>query len=223
MFHTPVAQKAARRLLKTLDSQQRLLALTLIVAREIAGEIRMYADAKISNQNELRSTPLKGALKLVTINDVCIGYAGNYHAAIDAIRDIKILKLKDFGQITEHLFNVHKETDGEVDFIVAVYTPKIMLIKISNNSVEMDTKATWIGDVDAFTEYQELYHSPSPHNNEEDQKYRDIAKMGDAINQLVREHKHNSVGDFVISVRSSGEGFKYLVNAMVFPVPQTMP
>lgn len=186
----------------------------------------MYADAKISDPDQLRNNPLKGALKLVATNNFCIGYAGRYLGALDAIRNIQKQKIDDFGQVTEHLLEVHRDSGGEVDFLIAVYIPTLMLIRIKGGDAEMDLESTWIGDPDAFAAYQELYHSITPvisESEEQSEKYEIISKMSDALSQLVREGKYESVGDFTVSVRSSSNGFKYLGNAMVFPAPQQIP
>ena len=202
--------------------------MTLVVARKTGNEIRMMSDARILYPDQLSNSPLKGALKLVATNDVCIGYAGNYHAALDSIRNIRKRHLLDYGEVIEALFNTHLESNGDVDFIVATYTPTLKLIKISNGSVELDLEVAWVGDPDAFSEYQSLYHSATPpksefENKEKVERYEVASRMGDALGQLIKEKKHESVGDFTISVRSSSEGFKYLGNASVFPVSQEIP
>ena len=63
----------------------------------------MCSDAKITDPDEPRSNPLKGALKLITINDICIGYAGKYPIALDSIR--KVRKFKLF-QVILHIYGV---------------------------------------------------------------------------------------------------------------------
>jgi hypothetical protein len=201
--------------------------MTLIVARNLGSEIRMYSDAKISYPDQLRNSPLKGALKLVTTNDVCIGYAGNYHVALDSIREISTQGAKNVQEISDFLFDVHKSQSG-VDFIIATYTPKLNLIKISDNVLESQIDSAWIGDHAAFSEYQKIYHSASPpisdaENEDEARKYEIISRMGDSMGQLVREGKFNTVGDFFISVRSTKEGFRYLGNAIAFMAPQVIP
>lgn len=198
------------------------------MARKTGNEIRIYSDAKISYPDQLRNSPLSGALKLITINDLCIGYAGNYHVALDSIRNIRNLNLIDYGQVIDSLFKSHNESNAGVDFIIATYRPALMLIRIANGAVEMDLDSTWIGDPEAFSKYQELYHSATPvksetESEEQAQQYEVASRMGDALGQLIREGAYESVGDFTISVRSSGEGFKYLGNAMVFPVSQEIP
>jgi len=202
--------------------------LTLIVTRKTGNEILMYSDARISDPSQLRSNPLKGALKLVTTNDVCIGYAGNYPVALDSIRKIRKLNLRDHGKIIETLLNAHKESNGDVDFIIATYTPALKLIRISNGSVDLDLDSAWIGDSDVFSEYQRLYHSATPaksvaESEAQAQMYEVASKMGTAFDQLVREGKHKSVGYFTISVHSSDEGFKYQCRAVACIVPQKIP
>lgn len=202
--------------------------MTLIVARKTGNEIRMCSDAKITYPDNLRNNPLKGALKLITTNDLCIGYAGNYHVALEAIREVRKQNLTDYGQATDFLFKAHKDSDMSVDFIIAVYLPTLMLIKISEGSVDMDLDSTWIGDSDAFSEYQKLYHLASPTtseagNEQETKKYEVASRMTEALGQLVREKKYESVGDFTVSVLCSDKGFRYLGNAMVFPVSQEIP
>ncbi len=203
--------------------------LTLIVARKIANEIRMYSDARLSYPDQLKNSPLKGALKLVSINDVCIGYAGTYTVAIDALRHIRDNKLNDFGEIVEYLSNINIQSNCDVDFLVATHIPSISIIKIANKEVEFDTSSTWIGDAEAFSEYQRIYHTlPSPpkneeFSNEENEKYEIMTRMSDALSTLVRENTFDTIGDFTISVRSSNSGFIYLGNAMANIVSQSIP
>jgi hypothetical protein len=203
--------------------------MTLIVARKIGNEIRMYADAKLSYPGRLNNNPLKGALKLIVVNDVCIGYAGDYIAAVDSLRNIKKLKLTDFGEIIHILLETHKQSNCEVDFIVATYIPSIKLMKIANRRVDLDVDSTWIGNSEAFSEYQSIYHTLPPppitegYTEEESVHSEIISKMSDALATIVREGMFSSVGEFTISVRSSVSGFKYLGNSMAFIVPQTIP
>jgi len=203
--------------------------LTLIVARKIGNEIRMYADAKLLYPGRSSSNPLKGALKLIVVNDVCIGYAGNHIHAVDTLRSIKKSKLIDFGEIIQVLLEAHKQSNGEVDFIVAAYIPSIKLIKIAGGMVDFDVDSSWIGDSNVFSEYQKYYHTlalpPKTEgcNEEESACYEIMSRMSDALGTIVREGKFSSVGEFTISVRSSSSGFKYLGNAMSFIIPQTIP
>lgn len=203
--------------------------MTLVVARKIGSEIRMFADARLSYPDHYVSTPLRGGLKLVAINDVCIGYAGEYVHAVDALRKIKNLGYRDFGQITDVLFEAHKECGGKVDFVLATYIPLVSLIKISNGEVIFDIDSAWIGDPDAFSEYQRIYHTlpESPksedHSPEESEFYETISRMSSALGDIVRENKLDSVGEFTISVRSTSSGFKYLGGAMAFIVEQKIP
>lgn len=202
--------------------------MSLVVARKTGNEIWMSSDARICRPNNLRSGPLTGALKLVLTNNVCVGYAGCYHSALDCLRRIRNQCLRGSEEILAALLDTHKATGGEVDFIVATYSPSPSITRITNGTAELNLDAAWIGDPTAFAEYQRLYHSASPivveKNGKEDAKKCETAsRMREAMSQLVREGGFSSVGEFVISARSSLDGFTYLGGALVFPATQTIP
>ncbi|MCU7806469.1 MAG: hypothetical protein KZQ73_01155 [Candidatus Thiodiazotropha sp. (ex Semelilucina semeliformis)] len=189
----------------------------------------MNADAKLSYPEQLESGPLAGALKLVVVNGVCVGYAGTYTHAVDSLRDISNSGNTNYDEILEALFETHNISNGEVDFLVATYNPSVKLSKIYGGEIEYDIEAAWIGDQKAFEEYQKIYYSlPSPprsegHTEEESAHYEVISKMSDALGEIVREQKFEFVGEFTISVRTSSTGFRYLGNAMAAIVPQEIP
>lgn len=189
--------------------------MTLIVARIIEDEIVVLADAKITNPSILRNNPLTGALKLIATNDVCIGYAGSYCVALDAIRDIRARNTTDVGEIEDILFAAHTTSNMEADFIIASHIQGPRLTAISNSSVSTGNSAAWIGDINAFTAYQRQYHNIS--TTDED------SRMNNAMNEIIREGIFSSVGNFVTGVRGTSSGFRYCSSIQIFPISQTIP
>jgi hypothetical protein len=175
----------------------------------------MLADAKITDPSTLKNSPLTGALKLITTNGLCIGYAGSYNIAIDAIRNVRSLNLHDKDAILDDLLNAHIASDTKTDFIIATYSQHPELSVISNGSIVTENSAAWIGDPAAFSEYQRHYHNAP---------VQDVDScMSFSMEQLIREGQHASVGDFKVTVRGTDSGFRYCTSTAIFPIQQTIP
>ena len=198
--------------------------MSLIVARNFDDEIRIISDGKISDPNQLDRGPLYGSLKAVILDsNNCVCYAGLFNLAIDAIRHLLNKKLLDYISIKNYLLKVHIENNNQTDFIIGNILDSIKLCKISNGMIEEDINIGWIGDFEAFSEYQKLYHNSPTIDQDVEEKLITYSKMASAMQELVIGGKCISVGDFWIGVRSGPTGFNYLTSAIAFIVKQTIP
>jgi hypothetical protein len=115
---------------------------------------------RITDPSGVRSGFLYGAqLKVVLVTPtLCIAYAGNVGAAIEAIRSAAALS-RDVGAVELHLLAAHQRSEPKADFIVASLQPT-RLVVIKDGKAE-ESAAGWLGDGDAFAQYQEHHHDAS--------------------------------------------------------------
>lgn len=205
--------------------------MTLVVARQFDEEIRILCDAKVTSLHEIRRGPLTGVLKAVILHrNLCVCFAGNVAVAQKAIflLGVKPACKFDVKEIIDRLFSEHCTSNCGADFIIASLSPKPSLYRISAGEIERNIKSAWIGDIEAFSDYQRRYHSstlPKLDKYEEDKRERLelISRMGEAMGNLIQEEMHDSTGDFMVTVSSTNEGFIYKCNVMAFPIRQTIP
>ena len=149
--------------------------MSLIIARQIGGDIYIIGDTKFSgNENNgwSRAREYFGGLKVVLLNPgLCIGFAGNIEFARDTIQRIydKDVNLFDKNQAIDHFLKHHKASINHghpTDFIVAAIIerhdqPGIFekeLFRIADSSVYWENVTTHIGDKDAFNNFQKVSH-----------------------------------------------------------------
>jgi hypothetical protein len=131
--------------------------MTLVVARVTPLGVRLAGDMRVTDRNAAGPRGfLDAALKVILLRPtLCIAYAGNIGAALDAIRQVDSddLSAED---AERHLLEAHRRSDLDADFLVASLRPS-RLVTIKNGRAEAGS-AGWIGDQEAFAEYQTYYH-----------------------------------------------------------------
>jgi hypothetical protein len=131
--------------------------MTLNVARVTPLGVRMSADMRITDPGATAHGYSTAALKLVVTHPtLCIGYAGNLGVAVEAIREAATND-PDLDAITQHLLGVHLRTEGATDFLIGSVRPaRLVMVK---RGVAVEGASGWVGDPDAFEEYQRHYFS----------------------------------------------------------------
>jgi hypothetical protein len=127
--------------------------MTLVVARVTPLGVRLASDMRITDRDATRRGYFHAALKLVALRPtLCIAYAGNAGFALEAIRDVVRHDLGP-GEATQYLAS---RSDQTADFLIAsLRPPKLVAIK---DSRVQERASAWLGDRDAFAEYQRHYH-----------------------------------------------------------------
>src|SRR4051794_27781812 len=132
--------------------------MTLVVARTTPLGVRIAADMRITYEDGTKRGFLHAELKAIVLSPtLCVAFAGcNVATALDAIRAVASTK-PTFEQAKSHLLAAHQGSGGQNDFLVATLRPAPALAVVKAGVAE-DREAAWLGDFDAFREYQRHYH-----------------------------------------------------------------
>lgn len=133
--------------------------MSLIVAKVEGNSILIVSDTKLSYSNDgeeeaqrQKVKPNEGVIKTTIINsNVCVSFAGNVDEAEKAIKDIEPSNTID--QIQNILYKSHRDSLGEVDYIIALGLPIPKIIVIKNGKVE-ESLYSWIGNKDGYERFQ---------------------------------------------------------------------
>ena len=183
--------------------------MTLVVARIIENQIKILSDTKITDPSGTGQGLSNHILKAVIINpNLCICFAQTISKALRAIKEITIYgdSQNELDRVLMFFLEKHREGNNDPDFIIAALKPHPSLHRISQGEM-ISTPATWIGNKDAFEDYQKHYQYVSQLK----ELPEDISLcMEFAIRHLIDEAIYDDIGDFVIGVTSSPEGFSYI-------------
>lgn len=181
--------------------------MTLVVCKNINGNIRFESDTRIWNElAQKKEQPLAGKLKTIILRrDLCIAYAGNAELAQRAIMEIgSWAGTAPLSTVIETLCDSSK---SGVDYIVgSLISPAPRITRVNSGGAEDVESTAWIGDHMAFERFQEYW----------------ITHRSDAITpkqqSRLMEHAFDSVigadlptvGDFKIRADSKRGYFRYL-------------
>jgi hypothetical protein len=208
--------------------------MTLVVARVTPLGVRLAGDMRITDPGAIRRGFIEAALKLILLSPtLCIAYAGQVGGALGAIRDVATDDLS-LQAATERITEAHLRTGQAAEFLIAGLRPsRLVVVK---DGVATDRSSAWLGDLDAFGEYQHHYHldrwRPPPEFYESTASAEDLdvaGRMGDGMQAVVygpthdvvdgelvlldpRGGSHSRVGEAVVAVGPRVEDglFKYL-------------
>lgn len=163
----------------------------------IKSDTRLTFEEKQSLHKSTALRPLNGNLKTVILTPrLCLSYAGNVSFANELIKDFYLSlyqKCNSYEVFLEEILNVHKKSNSETDFLMAFAGPEQSRIdKISNGKIESGLTTGWIGDYNAFKDYQKYYHT-------EDETLTTDRKMFNAFDRLLSDTKSETVGDYHIT------------------------
>ncbi|HEY9117661.1 MAG TPA: hypothetical protein VIN11_07530 [Roseivirga sp.] len=174
--------------------------MTLVVGRVLAdGKILIKSDSKITDLTSVKNEPLCGALKSLILHpNVSVSFAGNVTYAEEALKLFYEQRIDGLKRLLDLLLIIHNKSNNGTDFVVATLeNNKSIFYKVSNFKIESSNSSFWIGDSDAFSEYQELYHLNYKESS-------DVAlSMKSAFRSLIQNPNFPSVDHFFIEMYSS--------------------
>lgn len=154
--------------------------MSLIIARQVDGEIYIVGDTKVTDEarswkgDKSEREKHIGYLKVVLLAPgLCVGFSGDPEVARDAIEGIydKNINLFDKNITIDHFLKFHRASiarGNSTDFIVAsivechdqpgAFEKELFRIADSNVYVEKVPAHIHIGNDDAFNKFQEAFH-----------------------------------------------------------------
>ena len=171
--------------------------MTLIVCRQIKEKIYIVSDSKVTDKNAVRNNPLSGNLKCLILNPyLSLCFAGNIYYAekiLELFYNNKILNLQ---QLVLECLKVNIESNNETDFIIAsLENGNNMIIKISKKTAQQNQQNAWIGNSQAFSKFQEYYHSIKSDKKES-------SKINQAFKSVIENERIENVSDFCLSIET---------------------
>ncbi|MBK9585809.1 MAG: hypothetical protein KA099_01945 [Alphaproteobacteria bacterium] len=205
--------------------------MTIVIAKKFDESIVILSDTKITyhenlvpkDRKNLRSDPvLDASLKTIILYpNICVSYSGDPKSACDVIKEFKKL-LEESADLksnfsskrcARYLYEILIESRADAEFILSIVDkfssePELSIFRISRDIDENDLESSssvWIGALDAFEEFQKLFHEQKAKNN------NDRSSFSSAFHSLITQQKIQSVGDFEITVFYEPKlGFHYV-------------
>jgi hypothetical protein len=203
------------------------IAMTLVVARVTPLGVRLLGDMRVTDPNAARPRGYVGAaLKMILLRPtLCIAYAGNVGAALEAIREVHSRDLSADDAAT-YLLDAHRRSAVGADFLVASLRPS-RLVAVKDGSMET-VPAAWIGDFEAFAEYQRYYDQEVPRHPHEDfydsaERAADIEianRMGNGMDAVVHGPGLVIDGETLTVNIPQGGSHKTVGEEIVYVVPR---
>jgi len=205
--------------------------MTLVVAHSLKEYLRIVSDSKKTSPEEILRGTENSILKAVVVHpELCICFAGSVGRAQVAIEKLRIDRRNPFDleQVFEYLLSQHRVGSNDPDFIVAALSPTTTLNRISGGELLRNLSSCWIGNYDAFCDYQKHFHAtPLPSETDlpdtKDRFYALVSRMEDAFRSVIRANAYEDVGEFTISVMRDLDGLKYAPAANTSFVTQSIP
>lgn len=190
--------------------------MTLVVARITDRGPRLIADIRTVVAGQGGPPRFQdGVLKLLVLEaNLCVGFAGEVPAALEAVRGVANLGApRDVDAVIRQLERTARA--GRADFIVA-QLDRLVRIQAAGNS---HLGACGIGAPDAFSRYQQSYHEGGSTRGAVDE----ITRMSRAFQAVIDDSSVETVGEIKISVGKAAEGFVYAPDIRVSTASQTIP
>lgn len=132
--------------------------MSLVTAKIVEEHIFCVGDTKITYATDINSNPiLSGCIKQYLFNNLLICFAGSVYAFEQNIE--KYRNYTTLGEVIEIAAN----SAIEYELLAASYNPcRIVIVK---NKIVSEVTAGFIGDNDAFKQYQTHYHDPKQQFN----------------------------------------------------------
>jgi hypothetical protein len=110
---------------------------------------------RITDPDATRSGFLHAALKIILVRPtLCVAYAGAVGVAVSSIKDVAREHLDD-ETASRRLLEAHLKSGQHADFLLASLRPPALRV-IKDGHVQ-ERESGWIGDHDAYAEYQQHY------------------------------------------------------------------
>lgn len=201
--------------------------MTLVVARVTPLGVRVASDMRVIDPNAANPPGFLGAtLKAILLRPtLCIAYAGNVGAAIGAIREVASADLSTEDAV-RRLLDTHQQSEPKAEFLVATLRPPA-LVAVKDDLAQSSSSA-WLGDRDAFEEYQEHYHGVEqylpPRDFYESAEQADdlqiASRMGNGMNAVVHGPNFVIEGGQRTLTRQSGGSHKAVGEEIIYVVPR---
>jgi hypothetical protein len=197
--------------------------LSLVVAEATANGPVIVSDTRVLYPSR-RSAYKTGTLKTVVLRrDVAVSFAGSVQAALETIREIAS-DMRQGTTLEAVISRLHDITEGDhgvCEFIVAVDGTDWQLTRIRNGQVESGLRSTWIGDHDAFEQFQRLRNAPHPLKGVIEEKVgpgaASLLRLGTAMEALINDASIESVDHFCVRVaRQRDGGFQYMASIFIY-------
>lgn len=203
--------------------------MSLVVARVLGNKLYILSDSKITDETSILKGNFKGALKsIILAPELCICFAGLVYPALSVIREANDYynKTNDINQIIKMLFDKSQKFDNQIDFIVAYCKDRPEIHTIKNGEIKK-CEVAWIGDIDAFNEYQQNYSeyssTPITNNPNFSNEIQTQTLMYLAFSKTLNSTKCKSIDQPQISVMTEEKGFNYSIAVNIFAPAQTIP
>jgi|GEM_PF-3039505 len=188
--------------------------MSIIIAKIENGSCVFRSDTKVSilnedktvtGDNKLRLNPNQGVLKLHIVHPaICLAFAGTVKICVNIIYDLCRKLPMELNQILTFLQYSLIQYEDDSEFILgSYYFEKLELYKIGTQGIE-NGNSFWIGNQDAFSEFQSYYNSDKRKNSSND-------RFRESFDDLIRFSNIPTIGDFIISCyfRNSHKCFVY--------------
>ena len=205
--------------------------MSLIVARKINNKLILVGDTKLTYPYKDKNSPKDGTIKSIIFNStISVCFAGDVYYAEEALKEIALNY--DLENIKSTLLKWHLESEISTDFIIAVGCNEPHFITIKDGSITLEEQC-WIGSIDGFRKFQELYLSDYVHQYEtgfssqviqqpasKDEFFREqYNKLYEAMVGVIESHLINEVGGFIIPLIFEENKFSYQCYVNIFRKP----
>jgi hypothetical protein len=196
---------------------------TLAVASIFETGTRLYCDSRVIYPYDENPHYLRGTLKAITLHPgLCIAYAGDVASALSAIRDLNIGLSSAFSlsEVVSQLEQAHNRTSKVTEFIIASAVEGQTLVVIKEGRATR-VDYCWIGDIDAFEEYQQLCNTTAtpPRSTTIDPTLAaDLQidfRIQSAMEGVAASPRVHSVGELIIGIVLTKDGFVYASRAIM--------
>lgn len=185
--------------------------MTLVVCKDIDGDIRFESDTLIWNDLTGKREPfLKGKLKTIILDENhCLAFAGDVSIAQKAITDMGC-SIIPFNR-SKVIAILSEASKFGAEFILASLIPKSEIVVIKEGKIEA-ASSVWIGNQKAFQKFQQFWVPRASSVIPREERSRLI---GNAF-QSVIEAGVDNVGDLQISVGSKNGYFTYKAYTRIY-------
>jgi tetratricopeptide (TPR) repeat protein len=196
--------------------------MTLIVARKEGPGTYLVGDTRLTDALGGKSSPTRGAIKLIRINPgVAIGFAGNVQACEAIIEQLFADRDRPYQYLVELLCSAASSA-LDTEFVIASSEPTEPLVQIKGG-VRSSGQNCWIGSKPAYERFQAYYFGELPPDGPPDQQLAFYAikapqdgvdsqafcQMKQALTSVARDGLYG-VGDFCVTLASGKAGFWYI-------------
>ena len=198
------------------------MAVTLVVARASGDSVRIVSDLRVTDAHDIRRGYPFGILKVVTLGPrLCVALAGPVDPGLDALRAIAS-EAASFDEVLLGLAGRSARPDGP-EFLIVGSAPS-RIARVRAGVIEDAMTIGWIGDIDAFNEFQRLSAQVDQHPVAGlEPQHALAAQMMMAFNGLIGGAVA-SVGEARVAVASFPDRqLHYQSGAVANPPPQSIP